>query len=395
MPSLTRRDAVRAVPALAGAAGLAGCTGDDDGPPFATTWTVETDAPTPGVRPDGPDLVVGNADRFADPLLVGVDPATGTRRWRVDAPGDRDDDGEPLGSPIGADGSLAVAYASLGGVVAVDARTGDVVWETSVALAGADRGTTAFPPAFVDGAVVVPVSPRDAHSRLIGLDPATGAERFDHDLSTPLSGRPGAGPGGVVTPLVDGRLRRVDPTGATAWTRDLVGPPSGVTVDADAGLAYLTSASERVLALDLADGSTAWTAPTRNAALTPPCPAGDVVHVGCADYRVYTLDAATGERRWRAETPNAVTSGPTRLGDRLVTLSGGSHRERASVTGDRVPHRPTALVVHDAAGREVTRYGFEGYRAGGDPAWVAAIGDGIYLGQERRLSRLAPEALDG
>ncbi|WP_135823727.1 outer membrane protein assembly factor BamB family protein [Halorussus ruber] len=416
----TRRDALKTLPALAvglsGCSSLRGFTGDDDGLPTPTAWRTHLRKSTPGVEPPDSPLVFGSRSHHRDdPMIAGIDPETGEQRWGVSAE-------EGRSSPVGADEQFAYVFSKAEKVFAVDYRKGEIAWKTGIrALDRADPGAVQFAPVPAGESVVVPASGTedDVPDRLVAFAAADGERRYSHDLPASIAGAPAADHGsggegddgrevGVIVPLLDGTLRRVDASGTEQWKVEVGAPMSGVTV-AD-GTAYVGSATEELLAFDAGTGDLRWRGALQNAVFTPPLVADGRVFVGGADYYLYAFDAQTGERRWRTETANAITSGPTLVGGttmadgpttdggttlpdaKLVTLVGGDVRQRG--TSGTVPFSPTVLYVHDTDGTLVSEYRFEGYTDGGQVRWAAAIGDGVYLGQAYQLARLGEEVLE-
>ncbi|MDS0297229.1 PQQ-binding-like beta-propeller repeat protein [Halogeometricum sp. S1BR25-6] len=390
MGSYTRRAALRSLPALA--VGLSGCSAlsdDEDDLPLPTAWVAGLRETTTGIRPIEGVVVFASRSPFSnDPMLSAVDADVGETTWSVSGPDERC-------SPAATDGRRVYVFSKTGAVFAFEHETGAPVWEASIpAVNRADPGVVQFAPVVAGETVVVPVSGTedDVPDRLVGFARSDGAERFSVDLPASLAGAPASHGEGVVFALLDGTLRRVgtDGTGIDAWRLDVGAAMSDVAVDD--GTVYVGSATESVLAVDVATGEIRWRADLENTVFTRPLVADGRVFVGAADYYLYAFDADSGERRWRTETPNAVTAGPTTVDGKLVTLSGGDARVRGA--SGTVPFAPTVLSVHDTDGTQITEQRFEGYQSGGQLSWAAAIGEGVYLGQEWQVARLAPEVLD-
>ncbi|RDI69921.1 outer membrane protein assembly factor BamB family protein [Halopelagius longus] len=388
MVPYTRRDALKTLPALA--LGLSGCSslaGSDHALPVPTAWSAELPRASVGVRTADETVVFGSRSPFSsDPMLSAIDTTTGETRWTVSGPSERC-------SPVATGDDHAYILSKTGAVFAVDHWTGERVWEASIrAVNRADPGVVQFAPVVVGESVVVPVSgtENDVPDRLVGFARSDGSRRFSVDFPASIAGAPAGDDRGVVVPLLDGTLRRVATDGAETWRLDRGAPMSDVATDGDA--AYVGSAAESVSAVDLATGETRWTSDIENTVFTRPLVTDGRVFVGAADYYLYAFDAATGERLWRRETPNAITTGPTVVDETLVTLSGGDVRVRGS--SGTVPFAPTVLSVHGIDGTQFDEWRFEGYLDGGQLGWVAAIGDGVYVGQEWQVARLAPEVLD-
>ncbi|WP_158059243.1 outer membrane protein assembly factor BamB family protein [Halorussus halophilus] len=388
MPSYSRRQALKTLPALA--VGLSGCSmlsQDDEGKlPMQTAWHYRIDEPTHGLRPaDGP-LLVGSRSPFRDgTVLTAIDAETGDERWTVSGAKGR-------GSPVGADDEYAYVFSKAEEMFAVDYATGETVWEKPIDHVDyADPGVVEYAPIPLDDSVVVPVSgtENDAPDRLVGFDRESGAHRFTYDLPASLAGAPARDGRGVIVPLLDGTLRRMNSEGTEQWRLDVGATLSAVAVND--GTAYVGSATEQLLAFDAESGERRWSGSLENTVFTRPLVTDDTVYVGAADYYLYAFDRVTGRRRWRTETANAITSGPTMAGGKLVTLVGGNPRQRGD--SGTVPFSPTALYVHDMKGALVNEYRFDGYLEGGQVRWGAVIGDGVYLGQGWQLARLDEEVL--
>jgi outer membrane protein assembly factor BamB len=380
----SRRDALKTLPplalALSGCSGLGPLGGREEGLPIPTRWRYEFRNPTGVARPpDGPLLISSRSPFDDDPLLAAVDPSDGTERWEVAGV-------EGRGSPVAADEEFAYVFSRSETARAVDYRTGQIAWEQSVTpLDDADPGVVAYPPIPLGDVVVLPVSGAedDVPDRLVGLATADGEPRFEYDLPESLAGMPGAG-AGIVAPLLDGTLRRIRPDGTEAWTLSLDAPPAAVTV-AD-GTAYAGTAGEELLAVDTGSGEVRWRAPLQNTVFTSPLVADGRVFVGAADYYLYAFDTGSGERQWRTETSNAVTGGPAMADGRLVTMVGGTMKNRGP--SGSVPRTPNDLYVHEPDGTRIDRYGFDLGIDGGRPRWIATVDGGVYLGQERTVTRL-------
>ncbi|WP_267641329.1 outer membrane protein assembly factor BamB family protein [Haloarchaeobius amylolyticus] len=388
MPSLSRRDALKSLPALA--VGLAGCTAlaeEDHESPVPTAWQTKRFDPTPGAHPEGGPLIVGSRSPFRDDaMLAAVDPETGEERWSIGG-------GKGRGSPVAADDRHAYVFSKAETAFAVDYSTGEITWETSVApVDEADPGVVEFAPIPAGEQVYVPISGTedDVPDRVEALATADGSVQFVLDLPASLSGAPARDRAGLVAPLLDGTLRRVTADGTEDWRLEVGAAMSDVAV-AD-GTVYVGSATEELLAVDADTGEVQWRSPLENTVFTRPLVADGRVYVAAADYYLYGIDAATGERRWRTETLSAFTSGPELVDGLLVSMVGGQITQRGP--SGTVPFTPEAVYVHDTDGTEVAEYRFEGYHEGGSPMWVAVMGDAVYVGQEWSLSKAGPEVTD-
>ncbi|QLH80483.1 PQQ-binding-like beta-propeller repeat protein [Halosimplex pelagicum] len=387
MPSMTRRGALGA---LVGAVGsVAGCAalGDDDAPPIERSWYADfRDPSSVAVTADG-QLLAGSHSPFRDrPIVAGLDAGTGETTWSVTTSKGRK-------SPIAVADGRAYAVSTAGKIVAVDAAAGDSVWRRELDPFDDEPGVVEFAPLPLGDRVVAPISGTGdgVPDRLLCVARADGERLFTHDLSASLSGAPGALPDGVVAPLLDGRVVRLDRGGSVRWTREVDAALSAV--GAADGTVYFGAATEALLALDAATGTVEWRRSLDNTVFTRPLVTDDRVYVGGADYSLRAFDAASGRQLWRDDLDNAVTYGPMRVGDRLVTLVGGPRQIRGP--SGAVPFRPVVLYVHDRDGtrRRAVRFDDEQRFEGGGVEWAGAAGGAVYLGQTFGLTRVAPEAI--
>ncbi|WP_229504844.1 PQQ-binding-like beta-propeller repeat protein [Natrinema versiforme] len=387
MPSMKRRAALSAVTGFVGS--VAGCAGllDGDSFPIQRSWQTGFRDPSSVAVTAAGQLLAGSHSPFRDrPIVAGLDPQTGETTWTVTvAKGEK--------SPLGVGDGRAYAISKAETMVAVDAATGESVWQRRLApIDAADPGVVEFAPIPLGDRIVVPISGTedDVPDRLVGVARADGETLFTHTLSASLSGAPGATSDGVVAPLVDGRVLFLDRTGAVGWTRDIGAPLSAV--GATDGTAYLGAATEELLALETATGTVDWRGSLANTVFTRPLVTDDRVYVGGADYTLRAFDPASSQQLWSDDLGNAVTHGPMQVGDRLVTLVGGTHRIRGS--SGTIPFNPTVLYVHERDGTRIREVRFDDTSLeGGSIEWVQAAGETVYLGQTFGLARVAPEAI--
>lgn len=387
MPSTTRRGALGAIAGFVGSA--AGCAALDsrDSLPIQRSWYSRLRDPSSVATTETGQLLAGSHSPFTDrPIVAGLNAQTGAIDWGVTV-------AKGVRSPIGVGDGRAYAVSKAETMVAVDATAGELVWQRRLApIDAADPGVVEFAPIPLGDRIVVPISGTedDVPDRLIGVARADGETLFTHGLSASLSGAPGAVDGGVVVPLVDGRVRFFDRTGAVGWTRD-VGAPLSAVGTAN-GIAYVGAATEELLALAVANGGVGWRASLTNTVFARPLVTEDRVYVGGADYSLRAFDAVSGRELWRDDLGNAVTHGPMQVGDRLVTLVGGAHRIRGS--SGTIPFSPTVLYVHERDGTRLRAVRFDDASfEGGQVEWAQVAGETVYLGHTHGLTRVAREAI--
>jgi outer membrane protein assembly factor BamB len=388
MPSFTRREALRAVPALGLGLGVAGCLGDDDEFPVSRAWHRRPREPSPVVANRDGTLVAGSYRVFEDsPLVAGLDAETGDVQWSVTVP-------KGQKSPVGTADGRAYAYAESGVLHAVDTATGEELWRHDIgAVTRADPGATEFAPLATGERVVVPVSgtEEDVTDRLHVLDAASGDEQFVHEVPSSLSGAPALAGDRILVPTVSGRLFALDADGEVAWERSTIGAPSAVAVGPADEVAAVGTPAERLLGFDTATGEVRWRGRLQNTVFARPLVTDDRVCVGGADFVLRAFDRETGTELWRDELLTPATHGPFRLGDRLVTLACGHHNVRGYA--GELPFGPTVLYVHDRDGTCRRSVRFEGYLDGGEVRWLSVVEGDIYLGQAYGLTKLSPEVV--
>jgi alcohol dehydrogenase (cytochrome c) len=187
--------------------------------------------------------------------LLALDAATGEQRWRYirDLPEDQVQM-HPTNRGVGLYGNLVFMATADCFVVALDAETGDVVWETEIEDYGAGYYMT-LAPLVAEGMVMVGVSGGEFGIRgfVAALDAATGTEAW-RTYTIPAPGEPGSEswPGdswktGGVPVWITGTY---DPaTGLSFWGTGNGGPWMGDTRDGDN--LYATS----VIAIDVKTGA--------------------------------------------------------------------------------------------------------------------------------------------
>jgi outer membrane protein assembly factor BamB len=280
-------------------------------------------------------VVVGDWDVHA------FEPGSGRRLWRFDAAA-----GQGAGVFLGSTHGEAVFSGSPAGRLhAIDARRGREIWTAAVE---ADGRTSVFPPV-TDGDVVVAgftnfTAPNTGG--VVAVDAATGQERWrfrfplpaDRSLSVNSAGDPVLTAGMAIASGGDGQIWALDlRTGAVRWTLPrLVGPFRGVITVADRDFRALAVVGRRLIAGSLTGYVAAYDLDTRQEAWRVEGGwLGSNGFVFTADDRhVYVpyvsgtllaIDVADGRVTWSTDdhTPGMAWA-PASSGDRVVAagLSG-------------------------------------------------------------------------
>jgi outer membrane protein assembly factor BamB/subtilisin family serine protease len=300
------------------------------------------------------------------------------------------DDGAPLWVFTGSEGmrgapavSGGVAYTGggvAGGIHAVDAATGELVWR----LDTPGRATIYTTPVVLDGIVYATTGfTTDRSDTVFALDAATGAVIWSADIGSSVFFGPAVADGIVVAASADARrLVALDAsTGAEVWSlqRDIdefiAGPSIAdgsvyVTTTVPSTGGFAPSFQGSLLAVDAATGQLRWEAPTHGDGQgSSPAVHGDLVIAGSRLLSfVGAYDRETGEPVWAygVERSGAVSAGMLVSGDgyvfggsqvdnRLWALDAGSgelvweHQLDANVTSSAA-YAEGRLVIADVDG---------------------------------------------
>ncbi|MFB6140064.1 MAG: PQQ-binding-like beta-propeller repeat protein [Halosimplex sp.] len=252
-----------------------------------------------------------------DGALYAFDLETGERYWRTKL-------GDAIGSSPGYhDGTVYVAveyYDPSGAMFAVDAVTGEVVWD--------DQRITNHPHSTcaVD---------REAGRLVVGSNDgylyAWSYPELEFQWRFP-TGRPIKGPiathdGSAVFGSWDHHVYRVAlEDGGEEWSfecDDMV--MSGPSIETATDTVYVGSHDSHLYALEFADGSERWAFDTGGSIIGCPTVTREHVLVGSYDHNCYAVEKDTGERVWAVEGVGVVSSAPLVTGDAVYFTDRASH----------------------------------------------------------------------
>jgi len=306
--------------------GAAGCvTGDGDS---GSSDDGSADGSPAGNDGSGDDGANGNANGTVDDRN-GEGIRTADPEWRYGTGGSvaAVEDGVVYGIEGFPDGS--------GGVVALDAATGEHLWGY-----GETGGYSSYTPPVVDGAVYVgygddAIGSGSGHVAAIADD---GTERWRRETGS-VYAPPVPHCDGLYVGSDDRRIYRLDAeTGEVAWSHD-VGPPTGraeVSVAAvQDGMVYATT-EDRLLALDASDGTERWIARPGGGRIRS-VRAGEQVYAATRE-RVAALES--GELQWTSNRTGgsilAVRDGTVYASDgfQFAALDAASGKERWGLETD-------------------------------------------------------------
>ena len=223
--------------------------------------------------------------------LLAVDLTTGETRWTRAAK--TTDESAGFSMPTVSDGMVFVddIEDDHGNVYALDAATGDLVWEAEVGP------MPAYPLPVVDGIVAV----TDIDGTVWLLDAASGDLVASHEAVAVAPYGPVVD-GGMVFIGLDGRqVLAVALDGAAArWRIELAGfTETAPVLHGTIGGALIAGMDDRIFGVDVASGDVLWEYETLTNA--SPWIAGGELYAPDPDVRLTALDARDGSVRWDAD----------------------------------------------------------------------------------------------
>lgn len=280
------------------------------------------------LRPAIQDDVIYAADRHG--LVVAMNVANGERIWTKRLGGrtgifNRWFRGESARiSGITAAGSLLFIGSENGKVIALNADSGEIVWEQSV------PGEVLSAPTVGEGRVITHLG----SGYIVSLSARTGERQWIHEeevslLSLRGVSQPAISSGGVIFGTATGKaVVLLSQTGQMAWEERLA-TPSGATelerlVDIDGaplvmgGTFFMSAFNGELVALDLRSGEALWK--QNHGAWRSPVQAGNRIALVNQDSHMLSIDRSTGVELWRnSELFNRGLTEPAVLSTFLVS----------------------------------------------------------------------------
>ncbi len=230
--------------------------------------------------------------------LYAIDAVTGAQRWAVDLSSGEYSEENRYPSPAEMDGVLYTATFD-GAVVALDAQTGDVIWQRTIANQRLTSSTTAAVGALyqlsLDGA-------------MLALDPATGDTLWESSGSVAFQDlAPAVGDGQLFIGDLDGALVAIDATtGETVWISEpmLV---HRVAAYRD-GVVYVSCDDGSFKALDANSGEILWTTDPQDGQALNPLVTPNAFIATNQEGPLQALDLTTGVPIWSVPGPGNSSS---------------------------------------------------------------------------------------
>jgi outer membrane protein assembly factor BamB len=306
--------------------------------------------------------------------LMALDTASGALRWS-----------QPIGYTRGCNATPAVAYgrvyaASSDRTAAHDARTGTLRWRFGSSGGSAcDSGKT---PTASSGRIFIIT---DSTSTTVeARDAASGKLLWRQVKCVPLPSGCTLASMSAPTAVADGVVYVVNYIGAVIaysadsgqllWAKQVA--PDGTTINAapvvEGDVIYISAHNGRLYALNRANGSVRWSAPTGKYNHSTPALADGILYVGSDGEGITAIDANTGAVRWRhsalgsVRTSPAVANGVVYLGaadGKLYALDARSgavlHSRQVAPVGQLFSPSPAVAdgVVYVSTGERLFAFG--------------------------------------
>lgn len=219
-----------------------------------------------------------------------ADVSSGKQLWRTDI-GHSGDFGS---RPPALAGSTAYCASADGNLYAVNARTGDRIWKSSI-------GTSWSTPA-TDGSRVYVGTIR---GKLLAVDRTRGAKRWEFTTGDRGGSMPGIGSSATVSGSTvyfasdNTNLYAVDAQSGKERWKFTAGYALDSTPKVSGDTVYVGSMDNSLYAVDAGSGSLRWSYPTGSDLVSSPAVADGIVYIGSRDGNLHAVDAKTGKRRWR------------------------------------------------------------------------------------------------
>lgn len=267
-------------------------------------WTAQVRGSSNSERLGAAPVVGGNMLYAvgSDGTIHAYDKTSGARIWSSDA--EMSDDMRPsaFGGGVSYDSGRLYATNGAGDAKALDAMTGEIIWQ--VKPAGPLRGS----PTIAFGQVYV----MSQDNQILALDAADGSILWNESGSTTQSGvfgvaAPAAGNGTVIAGYSSGELSAYRyENGRTLWADALARTNISTTVSSitdidadpiiDSGRVYALGQGGRMAAYELVTGQRIWE--LNLAGISTPAIAGEWIFTLTDDARLLAIARSTGRVRW-------------------------------------------------------------------------------------------------
>ena len=307
-PAVLRRS-ISAVLALAAAACAVRSLPAPSLFPMAQLWIAPLDAHIRGpLATDGRRVFVATGDG----TLRGLDLLSGASVWRI----------ENRPGVVSAREGLLVARGALGTVWGMDPATGSARWKTETAIAGP------LAAAFDGDRVVI------AGEGIALLDAASGKVLWSIPDEPKVGATPVAAGPCLLVPEEGGTLRCREPgTGRSIWTYETGGPLSAAPLVDNDGRVLLGTSARMFVAVSLEKGHRQWRWKLGADVRTSPAILDDLVVFASHEAVIYALRRGGGNLAWRATLPSRPLAPPLLLGEGVIVSCYGARPSENLLVG--------------------------------------------------------------
>ena len=204
----------------------------------------------------------------------------------------------------------------------------------------------------LDGDVIFTGS---SNNRIVAVSRQTGDALWEASTENAVWSAPAKLDDTVFVTSIDRNIYAVDASdGSEKWTHTLNGAGSGsAVVSADGDLVYAGSFGGEVIALNIADGSDAWSAQASDWIWGAPVELNGVLFYADISGNVYAVDSKTGNSLWNASVNEPVIGDIVVSGDTILVASGNEetlvgHLTAFSVDGDQLWDRQTTANINSS-----------------------------------------------
>ena len=267
-------------------------------------WRYNTGASRTSILALGKTVIVGTGNPPSGTIAL----ESGQRLWKAPPSGWQGCSGPSTTAQLAA--KPVVYTAEIYGVCALDATTGELLWDYS----GNPVHTS---PAVSEDTVYF----GSDDNRLYALNAKKGELLWSYATNNAIKSSPDVVDGVVYIGSNDDHLYAVSAeTGEFMWRYrtggDVISSPAVAN-----GIVYVGSNDGSLYALDAKAGTLAWKYETGDGVESSPSVADGVVYVGSNDGFFYALNAESGALVWSYETDDAVVSSPAVSGDMVYVGS--------------------------------------------------------------------------
>jgi outer membrane protein assembly factor BamB len=213
-----------------------------------------------------------------------------------------------------------------GHIVKLDAKTGKIIWKKSL------PGRAESSPLVIDNSVYFGCE----DGKLYSLSTVNGNVRWATQLGGAIKAAPAYENGKLFVGDYGGYMNAVDAkTGELVWQTDSLGTGLGggafySTPAVAFGRVYAGNNDDRVYSFDTSDGELAWTYSTGGYAYSAPTVASTkhsppTVYIGSFDGNIYALDAKDGTVRWSRPVGGQVVGSLSAIGE-IVYVAEFTHQ---------------------------------------------------------------------